>query len=62
MPKTEQPRYTLYLRGGVEIDGETQTKKPDIELATAIGSPFWTDIYNLAKDQYGEDNVFCTFG
>ena len=55
-PEAEIPKdlsYRLYLRSE---NGKVT------HLASATGSPFWTEIYLLAKAMYGEDNIDYTFG
>ena len=54
-----QKRYTLWLKAE-EVDGVPVGE--DTELAKAIGSPFWTKIWLMAKETYGEDNIRYTFG
>jgi hypothetical protein len=46
-------KYKLYR---IEEDG-TST-----EIASAVGSPFWTEMVYLAERMYGEKNVRITFG
>ena len=46
-------KYKLFRK---EEDG-TET-----EIASAVGSPFWTAIYKLAESMYGRDNLRYTFG
>lgn len=48
----EQKRYVLWLT----IEDETER-----EIAQAIGSPFWSEIWTLAKTLYGEDNLRVSF-
>jgi hypothetical protein len=56
---TTQKRYTLWLKAD-QVDGVPVGK--DIEMAQAIGSPFWTKIWKLAKETCGEENIYYTFG
>lgn len=46
-------RYTLWL---ILEDGRHK------ELAKAYGSPYWTEMWSLAKKMYGEKNIFIQYG
>jgi len=45
--------YTLWLKN--------EQGKRIKELAKAEGSPFWTAIWQLAKEMYGEENIDYSF-